>query len=133
MTDKERGYGIKIKLCLPVVLIITAILFCSPCLAAEPAVEREYIARSVDGVKSCEERVSVDYMGLALGDGDRIRITFYDSGDAVLDTYELVLYEDTPLNEEISFGSASLGSADYVYIEIIGSGCDPCGIGLSLK
>lgn len=103
------------------------------CLAAEPAVTREYISRKIGGVKSEEEKLCVDYGNLRIEHGDFLRISFLDESDSVIEEYETEVSFDSLLQNEMFFKSHTLEGTEYIEIEFIGSGYESGVIKLPFK
>ncbi len=100
-----------------IISYIIAMLNCSLTFAQEPAVSREYISRKSGGDINREERVSVNYSGLQIGAGDKLRVVFLDAGYSVLEEYEVdvsgISETETYYNPEI------LGGTAYIHIGVI--------------
>ena len=122
----------KIFCLLVAVNVMFLILSCNFCFAAEPTVEREYIARRIKGVDSEEERICVDYKNLWLEKGDYLRVLFFDGTNSKLGEYSMDLSVNAPIQNEMSFASDILSKTEYIYIEIIGSDCYNTGITLPI-
>ena len=90
------------------------------CLAAEPAVTREYISRLTEGVNSVEERLCVDYKDLRMEEGKSLKISFHNKNDLVLWECEIKLDSENMIQNEMIIQSRLLQGAEYIKIEHIG-------------
>ena len=125
----------KIKLILMLVLVslISTIIPCGSCLAAEPEVTREYISRKIGGEKSSEEKLSVDYKNLRIEQGCYLIVSFLDNYGLKLKEYEFDMASDELSENKLSFGNDKLQGVKYVEVGIVASGCEYSGIKLPFE
>ena len=88
------------------------------CQAADPTVTREYIARKSEGVKSEEEKVSVDFKDLRTGKGSYVMFTFLDGENSVIYEYEEELNGYEFSQESAFFNSQKLLGTESIRIEL---------------
>ena len=123
----------KIISTLIIISFVFTLLPCGVCFGADPGVTREYISRKAEGVKSEEERVSVDYTDLRIKSGDYLRISFLDANDSVLYEYETDLTGNEFLEDGMFFNTQRLPGTEFIKIEFISQDEIINGIKVPLK
>ena len=105
-------------------LVITSLVFSlmpsGLCLASEPDVTREYISRKVNGQKSKEEKLVVNYENLQISREVYLRITFFNNRNIELDSYEFSLSVNDLFENKLSLDAKLLEGVKYVEIDLRG-------------
>ena len=89
------------------------------CHASEPDVTREYISRKVNGQKSKEEKLVVNYENLQMSKEVYVRITFFNGRNIELDSYEFSLSVNDLFENKLSLDSEALVGTKYIEIDLI--------------
>ena len=113
--------------------IIFSIACANLCFAQIPEITREYIVKKEQDVRTREEKVTADYKGIQVTDGDYLKVTFLDGEDSVLAEYDINLdiYELSGLNLSLNYDE--LYGAEYIVLTICGSDYVDNGVKLPFK
>ena len=111
---------IKLLMVFAAMCIILSVTSGSICRAESPEVTREYIVRKSYGVKSNEEKVTMDYKNLLVSDGAYMKIMFLDDADNVLDEYQTSLTLEEFTNGRLCINSEALKGTASIEIRICG-------------
>ena len=101
--------------------------------AAEPTVTREYISKRKGEVRTEEEKLNVDYMDLSMKQRGYLKISFINNENVIIEEYEMEIFSDDLLQNEMNLKSKSLQGTEYIKMEIISPGYEHTCIKLPLK
>lgn len=101
--------------------------------AAEPTVTREYITRKKGEVRTEEEKLNIEYTDLSMKQKGYLKISFINNENVIIEEYEMEIFLDDLLQNEMNLKSDALQGTVYIKMEIISPGYEHTYIKLPLK
>ncbi len=125
----------KNRCCLTFIIasLIFTIFSYGKCFAAEPTVAREYITRKKGEVRTEEEKLNIEYTDLSMKQKGYLKISFINNENVIIEEYEMEIFLDDLLQNEMNLKSDALQGTVYIKMEIISPGYEHTYIKLPLK